>query len=424
MSQIEPSVEVEAVPVKKATGLTRAVESLRISPGFRFLWLSNLFFFGGVWTQTLILGWMVFDTTGSEFLLGLFSAIRMAPLLLGPVSGAIADRYDRVRMLIVACLWALSVVVIVASLASVGHAPFWVLAMGGLAIGLAQSPSQPARMSLVLELVGRKNISNANALNSMAMNMTQVIGPALGGAMISALGAATALWISAAWFGISVALLWPLRHVRDTSRVHHEPVLQMVTGGIRTVFSNRLTATVLLITLSANILIWPIYQSFMPVFAKNVLSLDAAGLGWLLMCAGLGGLTGSIIIASMGDFRFKGGLFVFGTATWGAFWALFGMSQSVVLSFILMACIGLTSAAFGVLQTTLMLMTTKPSMQGRALGIQELAIGAMPLSSLGLGVVAQKIGVGATAMICGSLLLVIMLTLATRVPDLVRYSGD
>jgi predicted MFS family arabinose efflux permease len=367
---------------------------------------------------------MVFETTGSEFLLGLFTAFRLAPLLLGPISGAIADRYDRVRMLMVACLWALLAVVVVASMASLGHAPYWAMVMAGFAIGLAQSPSQPARMSLVLELVGRKNISNANALNSMAMNMTQVIGPALGGAMISALGAPAALWVSAAWFAISVGLLWPLRTITGKARIHVEPVFQMVREGLRTVFSNRITATVLLITLAANILIWPVYQSFMPVFAKDVLDLDAAGLGWLLMSGGVGGLTGSLIIASMGDFRFKGGLFVFGTAAWGGLWALFGLSETTALSFILMGCIGLASAAFGVLQTTLMLMTTEPAMQGRALGIQELAIGSMPIASLGLGVLAQEIGVGPTAVICGTLLLIILLTLATRAPDLVRYSGD
>lgn len=423
MTNIDPALkQVEASRSKP--GLVRAVESLRTSRGFRFLWLSNLFFFGGAWTQTLILGWMVFETTGSEFLLGLFTAARLAPLLLGPVSGAIADRYDRVRMLMVACLWALLIVTIVATLASTGRAPYWALVMGGFAIGLSQSPSQPARMSLVLELVGRSNISNANALNSMAMNMTQVIGPAIGGAMISTLGAPTALWISAAWFAISVSLLWPLRHIKGNSRVQCEPVLRMVKGGLHAVFTNRLTAAVLLVTLSANILIWPIYQSFMPVFADSVLGLNAAGLGWLLMCAGLGGVTGSLIIASLGDFRFKGGLFLFGTMTWGVLWALFGLSETPALSFVLMACIGLASAAFGVLQTTLMLMTTEPHVQGRVLGIQELAIGSTPLSSLALGAIAQELGIGPTAFACGSLLVIFVLGLTTRVPELARYSGE
>jgi predicted MFS family arabinose efflux permease len=197
----------------------------------------------------------------------------------------------------------------------------------------------------------------------------------------------------------------------------------MITIGMRTVLRSRLTSAVLLVTLSANILIWPIYQTFMPVFAKDVLGLNASGLGWLLTCGGLGGLTGSLIIAMMGDFRFKGGLFVLGTAAWGALWAVFGLSHSVPISFAIMACIGLMSASFGVLQTTLMLMTTEPGMQGRALGIQELAIGSMPIASLGLGVVAQAIGVGATAFFCGILLAMILLTLAFRVPELIRYSG-
>jgi len=81
---------------------------------------------------------------------------------------------------------------------------------------------------------------------------------------------------------------------------------------------NRLTATILVITLFANILIWPVYQSFVPVFAVEILRLDAAGLGWLLTCVGAGGLIGSLAIASLGDFRFKGGLFVIGTGIWGA----------------------------------------------------------------------------------------------------------
>lgn len=424
MERVKPTSKLETAAGPRAgAGPARALESLRRSPGFRYLWVSNLFFFGGAWTQTLILGWLVFETTRSEFLLAVFTAFRLAPLLLGPVAGVLTDRYDRVRMLMIAGLWALGVVVVVATMATTGHAPYGVLVTGGLAIGLAQSPSQPARMSLVLELVGRENLSNANALNSMAMNMTQVVGPAIGGAMISTLGAPTALWISSGWFAVSVALLWPLRHVGRTTRRHHEPLVDMLTGGLRAVLSSRLTSAVLLVTLAANILIWPVYQSFMPVFAKDVLGLDAVGLGWLLTCAGLGGLTGSLTIATLGDFRFKGGLFVLGTATWGALWALFGLSHSVPVSFALMGCIGLMSASFGVLQTTLLLMTTEPSMQGRALGIQELAIGSMPLASLGLGAIAQSVGVGPTTFFSGLVLVVILLTLAVRVPELLRYSG-
>lgn len=411
-------------PSPALSGPRRALASLQDNPRFRLLWLSNLFFFGGAWTQTLVLGWLVYETTGSEFLLSLFTAIRVAPLLLGPFVGVLTDRFDRVRLLIIAASWAFFAVGSVATMVSLGYTPFWALAMGGLAIGLSQSPSQPARAALVLELVGRENLSNANALNSMALNTTQIVGPALGGAMISALGAPAALWISTAWYAASCLSLLPLRSRNSARHVHPEPVWQMLTGGIRDILSNRLTAAVLLVTLAANVLIWPIYQGFIPAFAADVLDLGASGLGWLLTSAGIGGLLGSLTIASLGDFRYKGGVFVLGTGTWGVVWALFAVSTSVPLSFALMAGVGIIGAFFGVLQTTLLLMTTDPKLQGRALGVQELAIGIMPFSSLVLGAIAQQVGVGPTTFVSGVLLAASMLLLAVRVPELLRYSGN
>lgn len=418
-----PSKARLGVKPRRRSGPLRALTSLQGSPQFRLLWFSNMFFFGGAWTQTLVLGWLVYETTQSAFLLSLFTAVRLVPLLLGPFGGVLSDRFDRVRLLIVACLWAIGAVSTVAVMVSMGYVPFWALVGGGLAIGLAQSPSQPARAALVFDLVGRKNLSNANALNAMAINMTQVVGPALGGAMISTFGAPAALWISTAWYAISLLTLLPLRSLKRVQHAHPEPVLQMLSGGFRMILANRLTAAVLLVTLAANILIWPIYQGFIPAFAASILDLDAAGLGWLLTCSGVGGLTGSLIIASLGDFRFKGGLFVLGTAAWGVLWSLFGLSDSVPLSFVLMGGIGLMSASFGVLQTTLLLMTTEPGLQGRALGVQELTIGIMPFSSLVLGVAAEAVGLGPTTFASGLLLTVAMLALAMRVPVLLRYSG-
>jgi MFS family permease len=404
---------------------TRPLASLRGNRKFAFLWSSNLFFFAGAWSQTLVLAWVVFDTTHSDLLVAIFTSARLAPMLLGPFSGAFADRHNRARLLLIACTWAMIAVSAVATLMTLGHAPYWVLLVGGFGIGLAQSPSQPARASLVLELVGRDNLSNANALNSLAMNMTQVVGPALGGVMISTLGASVALWVSTTWYAISLILLLPLRGLGQAhGHEHAESVMRMVVSGFRAVIGNRLASAVLFVTVAANIFLWPIYQAFMPVFAKESLRLDATGLGLLLTCGGVGGLVGSLVIASLGDFRYKGGLFVFGTAAWSALWAMFALSHSVAASFVLMGGIGLASAAFGVLQTTLLLMIVEPSMHGRALGLQELAIGVMPIASLGLGAAAESFGVGPTTFVSASVLGVIMLVLAVVMPRLIRYGGQ
>ena len=403
--------------------LRRVAASLILYPRYRLLWISNLFFFAGVWTQTLVLGWLVFEITHSEFSVALFTAARLSPMMLGPLSGVISDRFDRPRLLLFASGWAFLAISTIALLVAFDRITFWGLVFGGFCIGLAQSPSQPARFTLVAEFVGRSSLSNANALNSIILGSTQVIGPALGGAMIAAFGAATALAVSALWYLVSFLALWPIRNVRNSHGPHKEPLGVLLSAGFRTILSNRLLACVLTITFAANIFLWPIYHGFMPVIAKEHLGLAPQGLGWLLACAGTGNLVGSVVIASLGDFRFKGGLFVLGTAVWGALWATFALSSSVPLSFGLMALIGLSASPFGVLQTTLMLMMTEPRVQGRILGIQELTIGVMPLASLMLGFFAEIIGIVHVTLISGTLLASFLALVALRVPALLRYSG-
>ncbi|MCA9833834.1 MAG: MFS transporter [Thermomicrobiales bacterium] len=410
--------------IRRRNVFVRAGESFQSSPDFRYLWLSNLFFAGGNWAVIVILSWLVFETTGSEFLLAVFTAVRLCPMWLGPVSGVIADRYDRVLIVKIASVWSFVVVVLLALSVSLGHEPYWLLVSIGLLTGLAQSPSQPARASLILEMVGRRNIANANGLNSMAMGLMQGVAPALTGVVLSGFGAATALWFASIWYLAASLMVWQIGAITRSVRQEHEPILRMVMGGLRIIMQSRLTSAVLTVTLVANFTLWPVYNSFMPVFAKDVLGLGASGLGWLLLCAGMGSFCGAFCIASLGDFRYKGALFLFGTTLWGVAWAIFGLSDRVVLSFVLMGLVGITSATFGVMQTTLMLMTSPPEVQGRALGIQELAIGAMPIGSLGLGAIAAGIGVGATTFLAGSVLVVVLLVLAVRVPELVRYTGE
>jgi MFS family permease len=307
---------------------------------------------------------------------------------------------------------------------STGHITFWELVVGGFLIGLAQSPSQPARFTLVSDIVDREYISNANALNAMALNMTQVIGPGIGGAMIGLFGPSTALWLTAVWYPLSFVSLWPIRDVGRVVRgAGHPSAVGQLVEGLRIVLSDRFMASVLFVSLVANIFLWPVYQAFMPVFAKDVLHLGPGGLGALLTCSGVGALIGSLAIAFLGDFRRKGALFIYGTAAWGACWALFALSRTAPLSFVLMVAVGLASSAFGVLQSTLLLMVAPAEVRGRAMGLQELAIGILPVATLLHGAVAAVIGVPASTATSGVLLLLLMLWLAVRVPGLRRFSG-
>ncbi|MFC5268804.1 MFS transporter [Kribbella qitaiheensis] len=417
--EVRPSEEV-ATELPREPRI-RSFTAFARYPDFRLLWVSSLFFFAGVWTQTLVLGWLVYELTGSELQLAIFTAARLGPMLLGPIGGVVADRFDRMRFLLGTVVWELVAVSAVAILVMLGDITYWQIVVAGFMIGLAQAPAQPARFTLVLDIVDRRHLSNANALNTVALNMTQVIGPALGAVMISTLGVATALWVSATWYVISFATLWPIRHVgRRTVLAGRASPFADLLEGIRIVLSHRTMAAVLFISLAANIFLWPVYQAFMPVFAKDILLLDAGGLGLLMTLGGAGALVGSLLIATLGDFAFKGKLYIFGTCAFGVLFALFALSTSVPLSMALMLGIGLASSAFGVMQSTLLLMLAPPGVSGRAMGLQGLAIGILPIATIGHGLAADAIGVSASTTISGIAAATLLIGVALWVPSLRR----
>lgn len=145
-------------------GLGAALSSVRGNRPFQLLWWSNLFFFGGAWGQTLVLGWIAYDLTRSEFLVAVFTAVKLARTAARP-----ADRRSRRSL------------------------------PPGQDVDHRQRLGVRRRRRGRGRRVGRANLSNANALNSLAMNVTAVIGPALGGALIAGVGAPAALWISTTW---------------------------------------------------------------------------------------------------------------------------------------------------------------------------------------------------------------------------------
>jgi hypothetical protein len=136
--------------------------------------------------------------------------------------------------------------------------------------------------------------------------------------------------------------------------------------------------------------------------------------------AGVGAISGSILIAGLGDFSWKGKLYVLGTGAFGLFYAFFALSEWLPASVALIGLAHMGGSAFGVLQSTLLLTLAPAAVRGRAIGIQGLAIGILPLTTLVQGVVASGIGVPLTSFIASALLAVTMLALFIWAPRLRR----
>ena len=378
--------------------------SFILYPAFSYLWFAGLFSLTGVWMQTLVLGWVSYELTGSAFLLAVFTTARLSPMFLGPIGGVLADRLNRVRFMMVVFFVMAIVSVGLALLSSFGRLEYWHIVVGGFLLGIGGAPLQPARVSMITDVVDRKDLTNAMAMNSVAFDITRVLGPAVGGILLDLLGVANALWISVIWYVVAIGSLVPIFNLKRSIEPTTGSPFRDVYDGFKLVFTNRAILLVLCVTFVVNGLAWPVYQAFMPIFAKDILNTGPDGLGFLQTASGIGALISAIALAYLGDVTYKGKIYIFGSGLLGVFLLVFALSESYLLSLVAMFTYGLVSSGFGVMQSTLLMTLSPPELRGRVMGMMIFFIGVLPLGTLVHGAIATLIGVPyATALAGGGL---------------------
>ena len=409
-----------AIPPRGATLVANALTPLRAYPDFRALWWSTLYASSAWWAQNVVLAWLAFDLTGSELAVSAAAAASFAPMLLGPVGGLLADRIHRPRLLIGAQLLALLTGAVIALLVTLDAAEYWHVLVAAAIVGLTMAPLMPTRFTLTIDLVGEQRVSSANAVNAVGMLGSRMVVPAVAGALIATFGADVALWFSAAWY---IPASWPLLRVRDDRQEHASApgaALGEIAQGFRYALANRALRALLVVTVLANTFAWPVILGFLPVFAEEVFDVGAAGLGLIVGVNGLGALLGALGIASLGDFRRKGMLYLVATTVFGLMLAAFAVSGAYALALLLIFLAGAGSAGFGVMQSTVTMLLAPPDARGRVLGVLMVSIGVLPGAMLVQGAVASSIGVVATTAVSGVLLGVLTLAVTASSPELRR----
>src|SRR5215208_369530 len=197
--------------------LPPALRSLR-HRNYRLLWSGTLISSSGDWMDQVALNWLVYELTDSAFSLGILNLCRLLPILLFTlIGGVVADRFERRRMLIVTQTVAMILAFALAILVSTGivfrdtQLGFLMVLVVAVGRGMMMSFNQPARQSLISDLVPSELLTNAVALNSATLNLTRVIGPVIGGLLIASIGTAGAFYFNGASF---VAVLWGLALMR------------------------------------------------------------------------------------------------------------------------------------------------------------------------------------------------------------------
>ena len=369
---------------------------------------------------TLVMSWLAYEFTDSAFLTATFAAARMCPQLLGPLSGTIADRVNRRKLVAVMLLLQIAFAGTGAILLSANILNFGLLCVIGFSGGVIRSLTFTTVYALTSDIVGKDDTTNAIALNGIAMHVTRIVGPAVGGILISFFGPANCFWIAATWGGLALITLFMMQMPARKMAASQESVLRNIVEGFKYVIHSRDILSVLAVSFTANLFVWPAYQSFMPIFAKDNLGLGPDGLGFLFTASGVGALIGAIILASMGNFRRKGLVFLCGTSLHALFFGIFALMRSVPPALVLLGLCGLSSSAFGTLQASLTLILAPEDMRARCVGFLAMAIGVLPFGCLLLGAIANTIGASLTTGISCAIMFVALIAIAVILPNLRR----
>lgn len=401
-------------------GKHRTFDALRYRRDFRFLLASNFIHSLSSWAMMLAKTWLVYEITGSAFLVAMYAAARTAPHLIAPFLGVLADRVNRRKLVIVMRILDKVCAAALAILIALGLLEYWHLVVIGFVQGVIMASVWSAGGALVIDIVGKEHLTNAIAFDTIAMDVCRIVGPALGGILIATVGPANCFWIAAAGGLISVIVLFFIRAPTQTMASGRESVWRNLTEGAKYVIRNRDVLAILVITVAANVFVYSGYQSFVPVFAKDNMGQGPLGLGFLQTASGVGALIAAITVASLGNLSWKGKMFLGGILLYGVSFGAVALSRSFPLGLALMAVAGLSSTGYAIMQRNLLLTLAPDDMRGRILGFLSLAIGGMLFGTMALGVAANVIGASLATGISCALVVVAVIVIAVIFPNLRR----
>jgi MFS family permease len=382
------------VPLK---GLRRIAAALHYRD-FRVLWFGACFSSIGTWMQSLAENWLVLSLTASAFYLGLDAFLQQVPIMLFTlIGGVVADRHDR-RLTLMASQWVqLSTAAVLAALVYLGVVEIWHILVLSFITGTAQAFGGPAYQSLIPSLVGKQDLTNAIALNSIQFNVARMLGPLLAGATLVVLnrwGVAdmTALAICFALNALSfLAVILSLMslHLKHMAAARTQNMFGELKQGLAYVHKQRSIMALMVLGAATAFFGIPML-TLLPIFARNVFGSGVEGYSVMLAFSGAGAVGGALVVAWLGRFPRMGVVTLLVQACYGAMIALVALSSSLYLTYLLLFASGVTMMIVVSCLMSLVQLIAPNEMRGRVMSIYMVAFrGGMPLGSLVSGYIAS-----------------------------------
>lgn len=347
----------------------------------------------GTWMQQMAQGWVMTGLTNRALTLGMVQCASSLPMLaLTMYGGAIADRWDKRKVLLLTQAVQIALAVGVGWLIGAHRVEIWHIVVAAVLLGISAAFEMPSSSALVPELVEKPEIASAVAIDRAIFHGTRLIGPALAGYLISKFGPAAAFYANAATFLALMMALLSIQPRKIGTAEEEEERSSGMKAGITYVRGDGPTMAMLGLMASASLCIFPFMSVMMPLYARDVLGLDARHTGFLMAVSGVGSLVAAVGLLSVPRPHRRGWMVAASGAVCGA---LVALSQVHTFALAALSLAGLavgTSLNFGLANTTIQERAPGP-LRGRVSALAALSfVGVMPFASLAVPAIADQVG--------------------------------
>lgn len=392
------------------------------NPQFLRFWIAITLALTGLWVRITVQGYLVYELTSDEFMLGLVGFLSAIPVLvLSPIVGVVVDRFERRKVLfatqsfMAANLFALATLDALDVL-RVHH----ILVIATLAGGAAAF-DWPARLSLVPNMVRRSELQSAVALNSASFNTARIVGPALGGTLIGIIGTAACFYLSAISFVPSLVVLMTLVIDSGTRTGPRESPIQNLLAGYRYIWRFPTLRSLLSVDL-VPVMFGMSFFALLPALSRDVYGAGSSGLGLLYSADGAGAFLGVMVVAIMTGMRRRGRLVLVFVALFAVVQILFALAPNLWIGMALIFVLGAVGALYATLADTLIQTVIEDEYRGRVMAVYSTFWGLTPIGYLQAGIIASKWGTQTAIFVNGVVVLVYVIGLIRWAPEVRRLN--
>ncbi len=361
---------------------------------FRRLWMGTFFATAGQWVQQATLGWVVYDITGSASVLGAVLGIRAIPmLLLAPVSGVVADRFDRRYALAASQLLMVAIAVVLAVLLAIDAVEVWHLFVFSVISGISAVFDRTLRSTLVFHSVPRTEAAHAVALNSIAFSVSRAVGPGVAGFLIASVGAAwnfafqALLYSGVVFAALSVHAAPPAARPKGAGSAWAD-----MMEGARFTINDPVARMMMVLGLVPPILLIPSFSALMPVFAADIFQSGPEGLGLMLSAVGVGGIIGGVVAVWLARYDQTGLVQTLALAVFAFSLIAFAVSTSIYVAVAFLALAGVAEMVHHTVHVTTLQMCAPERMRGRIASLLPIFPAFIAVGALIAGVLADILG--------------------------------